>query len=46
VGWLNDNTLLIEARGTSWDDAYVVQMDLKDKNVYSFAIGSFVGFVY
>jgi hypothetical protein len=46
VGWLDDNSLLIEARGENWEDVNVVRLDLADQKVYQFAIGAFVNFVY
>lgn len=46
VGWLDDNSLLIEARGENWQDANIVRLDLSDGKLYQFASGAFVNFVY
>ena len=46
VGWLDDNSLLIEARGENWQDANIVLLDLSDGKLYEFAGGAFVNFVY
>ncbi len=46
VGWLDDNSLLIEARGANWEDANIVRLDLSDGKLYQFAGGAFVSFLY
>jgi hypothetical protein len=46
VGWLDNNSLLIEARGENWEDANIVRLDLNDGKLYQFAGGAFVSFLY
>jgi hypothetical protein len=46
VGWLVNNSLLIEARGENWEDANIVRLDLNDGKLYQFAGGAFVSFLY
>lgn len=46
VGWLNDDSLLIETRASNWEDAHIVRLSLKDHNLYQFSQGAFIGFVY
>lgn len=46
VGWLDDQTLLVEVRGESWENATLVELDVTTGGLSIFCQGSFVGFVY
>lgn len=46
VGWLDDQTLLIEVRGESWENVTLVELDVATGGLSVFCQGGFVGFVY
>ena len=46
VGWLDDNTLVVMARGEAWNDAVLLMVDIPSQNISFLAQGVFVGFVY
>jgi hypothetical protein len=46
VGWLDTQTLLIQARGQNWEEAAIMKIDLPSKNVAYLAPGVFVALVY
>ncbi|RLD03622.1 MAG: hypothetical protein DRI32_07100 [Chloroflexi bacterium] len=46
VGWLDDNTLVVMARGEHWDDARLIMVELPSQTLSFLARGVFVGFVY
>ena len=46
VGWLDDQTLLIEVRGENWQDATLLRFALNDSKLSLFASGSFLAFGY
>ncbi len=46
VGWLDDQTLLIQARGTDWADASVLKVDLATGTAAYLAPGVFIGVIY
>jgi len=46
VGWLDNQTLLIEARQESWEDVALVKLDVTTGGLSIFCQGSFVGFAY
>ncbi len=46
AGWLDDHTLLIEARGADWEQAYLLRFDLQSGGLATFSPGSFLGFSY
>ena len=46
VGWFDDETLVVMARGKSWNNALLMMIDIPSKNISSLAPGVFAGFVY
>jgi hypothetical protein len=46
VGWFDDNTLAVMARGEAWNDAVLLMIDIPSQNVRFLAQGVFVGFIY
>jgi len=46
VGWLDDQRLVLQIRGSEWSDASVVTMDITTNYLTYLAAGSFVGFAY
>jgi len=46
VGWLDDQRLVLQTRGTDWSDASVVVMDITTNYLTYLTSGAFVGFVY
>jgi len=46
VGWFDDQTLVVMARGEVWDDVALITVDLNTQAKTKIAQGSFVGFVY
>jgi hypothetical protein len=46
VGWLDNQTLLIEMRQESWEKAFLVKLDVATGKFSEFSKGSFVGFGY
>ena len=45
VGWLDDQRLVLQVRGTDWSDASVVVMDITTNYLTYLTSGAFVGFV-
>ncbi len=46
VGWLDNQSLLIEVRGIDWGDVSLVLLDLDGRTLTYFCDGNFAGFVY
>jgi hypothetical protein len=46
VGWFDDNTLVVMARGEYWDDAVLIAVDIPSQSAQLLAQGVFVGFTY
>jgi hypothetical protein len=46
VGWLDDHSLLLEARSADWEQAYLLRFDLQSQGLALFSPGSFLGFSY
>lgn len=46
AGWLDNQTLLIEARGVDWGDVSLVLLNLENRSLSFFCDGSFAGFAY
>ncbi len=46
VGWLDDQVVVIEARGPDWENAVLVMFDTLTKNLTLLCQGSFLGFIY
>lgn len=46
VGWLDDQTLLIQVRGANWDEGSILKVDLFTKTASYLAPGVFIGLVY
>ena len=46
VGWFDDETLVIMARGERWDETVLLKIDIPSKTPSFLAQGAFVGFVY
>lgn len=46
VGWFDNNTLVIMARGEHWNDAVLIMVDIPSQTSRLLARGAFVGFVY
>ncbi|MDP2965846.1 MAG: hypothetical protein Q8N39_07400 [Pelolinea sp.] len=46
VGWLDAQTLVIEARGSDWDTASLVKYELASGSLTILCQGSFAGFAY
>ena len=46
VGWFDDNTLVVMARGEYWSDAVMITIDIPSRSMRLLARGVFVGFTY
>lgn len=46
AGWLDDHSLLLEARSLDWKQAYLLRFDLQSGELALFSQGSFLGFSY
>lgn len=46
VGWFDDNSLVIMARGELWEDAVLILVDIPTKIPSLLAQGVFAGFTY
>ena len=46
VGFLNNQTVLVEARGENWEDVAVLKFQFASNDVSLFSQGSFAGFAY
>ena len=46
VGWFDDNTLVVMARGEHWDEAMLIAIDIPSQSMRLLARGVFVGFTY
>lgn len=46
VGWLDNETLLVEVRGENWGDVSLLRFDVTTDEISAFAPGNFVGFGY
>lgn len=46
IGWLDNQTLLIEVRGEDWGDVYLMRLHLNDRTLSYFCEGNFAGFAY
>lgn len=46
AGWLDAQTLIVQTRGMSWDEAAIVKVDMTTRSVSYLAPGVFVGLVY
>jgi hypothetical protein len=46
AGWLDDASLVVQVRGSQWDQAVLLLVSLPDGNVSYLAQGEFVGFLY
>ncbi|MBT3188926.1 MAG: hypothetical protein HN736_18295 [Anaerolineae bacterium] len=46
VGWFDDNTLIVMARGEHWDDAVLISVDIAAQTSRLIAQGIFAGFAY
>lgn len=46
VGWFDDQTLVVMARGEVWDDVALITVNLNTQVKSKIAQGNFVGFVY
>ena len=46
AGWLDDHSLLLEARSLDWEQAYLLRFDLLNRALALFSPGSFLGFAY
>jgi len=46
VEWLDATTVLVQARGTNQNDAWVMKLNITDGNISLFAPGSYVGLYY
>jgi hypothetical protein len=46
VGWMNSQTLVIEARGSDWKTATLIKYDTSSANLTVLCEGSFAGFSY
>ena len=46
VGWLDNQTLLIETRTVDWGQVVLVRANLADGTLAYFCDGAFVGFAY
>ncbi|MCD6356180.1 MAG: hypothetical protein J7L66_02745 [Anaerolineaceae bacterium] len=46
VGWLSNETLLVEVRSQSWEDVFLLEFDIATGGVSVFAAGSFISFAY
>lgn len=46
VGWLDNQSLLIEVRGENWGDVSLVRLNLDGRTLAFFCEGNFLGFAY
>ncbi|MCF6277303.1 MAG: hypothetical protein L3J16_00925 [Anaerolineales bacterium] len=46
VGWFDDSTLVIMARGALWDQAALIRVDIPSQTTSFLANGVFLGFIY
>ncbi len=46
VGWLDGQSLLIEASAADWAQTYLLRLNLYDRSTSQFCAGRFMGFVY
>ena len=46
VGWLDDQTLLIQVRAQNWDQSAVIRANISDGSLSYMAPGAFVGLLY
>jgi len=46
VGWFDDTSLVIMARGEYWDEAVLLLVDIPSQSARLLAQGIFVGFTY
>jgi hypothetical protein len=46
VAWLDNSTILVQARGSNWTDAWVMKLDVITGNVSLFAAGTYMGLYY
>ena len=46
VGWFDNNTLIVMARGEYWDDSVLIAIDIPSQSMRLLARGVFVGFTY
>jgi hypothetical protein len=46
VGWLDNETLLIEVRAQDWNDARLLRFDVNTGNLTMFSDGAFLAFAY
>lgn len=46
VGWLDNQSLLIEMRGEDWGDVSLIRINLNDRTLAYFCEGNFAGFSY
>ncbi|NOY99786.1 MAG: hypothetical protein GXP40_11390 [Chloroflexi bacterium] len=46
VGWFDDQTLVVMARGDDWDQAVLISVDIPSQTASFLARGVFLGFVY
>ncbi len=46
VGWFDDNTLVVMARGEYWNDAVMIAVDIPSQTTRLLAQGVFIGFTY
>ena len=46
IGWLDNDTLLMQVRGLDWSNAMLLQMRLSERQLTQFSHGAFVSFIY
>jgi hypothetical protein len=46
VGWLDGQSLLMEAKAADWSRTYLLRLNLYDRTTKLFCTGSFVSFIY
>jgi hypothetical protein len=46
VGWFDDQTLVVQAHGSNWDQVVLMLIDIPGKTPVYLAQGEFIGFVY
>jgi hypothetical protein len=46
VGWLDDQSLLIEAWSQDWQQVFLIRANITDGHLSQFSKGKFIGFVY
>ena len=46
VGWFDDDTLVVMARGEYWDETVLIEIDIPTQSTRLLAQGAFVGFTY